>query len=172
KTGLAILNYERARWLAPGDPDIAANLRHALELAQVPLPITAWLPHYSEWCTLNCWAGMGATSLLLLTATLPLAVLLPGKRRVLRFARVLAMLMLLSCLTAIGLRWGELNQAVVIAKETPARISPVPMGQSVFTLREGAVISILKSHGSFTLVRAADGHQGWVNRDAIESIAG
>jgi hypothetical protein len=34
--GLAVLNYERARLLAPNDPDIEANLRHVRDAAHLP----------------------------------------------------------------------------------------------------------------------------------------
>jgi hypothetical protein len=38
------------------------------------------------------------------------------------------------------------------------------------TLPEGAVVSIVKSHGHFALVSARNGQQGWVNRDALEPV--
>src|SRR5450631_1410960 len=34
--GLAVLNYERARLLAPGDPDIEANLQRIRDSAHLP----------------------------------------------------------------------------------------------------------------------------------------
>jgi len=171
RTGQAILNYERARWLAPRDPDIAANLQPAQERAQAAWA-TAWPLRFADWFTMNGWASLGAGSLLLLAATLPLALLLPRQRPVLRTARILAVLMLLCSFTAVGARWGELNRAVVVVKAAPARISPVTVGSALFTLPEGTMVRIVRSHGLFTLVRAHNGQQGWVNRDAIEPVIG
>ena len=169
KTGQAVLNYERARWLAPADPDIAANLRLASEHTQ-PIPAPSRLFGWADWFAFNVWADFGVISLLLLTATLPLALVLPARRRVLRCARIAALMALLSSLAALGVRWGELNRAVVTAKSAEARISPVTVGTPLFTLPEGTVVNIVKSHGPFTLVSAGDGRRGWVNRDTVGPV--
>jgi hypothetical protein len=169
KTGQAILNYERARWLAPRDADLATNLRLAQERTQVALAASSPL-RFADWFTVDGWAGLAAGSLLLVTATLPLALLLPRQRAVLRVARILAVMTLLSSLVAIGARWGELNRAVVVAKSAPARISPVTLGPALLTLPEGTMVNIVKSHGSFTLVSAQNGQRGWVNCDTIEPV--
>jgi hypothetical protein len=171
KVGQAILNYERARWLAPGDPDIAANLQLAQERTQALSP-AAWPLRFPGWFSVNGWAGLGAGAVLLVAATLPLALLLPRRRPVLRLARILAVVALLGSLSAIGARWGELNRAVVVAKEADARIAPVSVGSPLFRLPEGAIVSILKSHGPFTLVSASHGQRGWVSHDAIEPVVG
>jgi hypothetical protein len=167
--GMAILNYERARWLAPRDPDIAANLRLAQEHTQAPLA-AGWPLRFADWFTVNAWAVLGAGSLLVLAATLPLALLLQRQRPVLRLARIVAVATLLGSLAAIAARWGELNRAVVVAKEAPARIAPVTVGSALFTLQEGTMVSIVKSHGPFALVSARNGQRGWVNRNIIEPV--
>jgi hypothetical protein len=169
KPGRAILNYERARWLAPNDPDIDANLRLARERSQTVLA-APWPLRFASLFTMNGWAGLGAGSLLLVTATLPLALLLPRRRTVLRLARVLAVVTLLASLAAIGARWGELSRAVIVAKAAPARISPVTVGQAIFTLPEGTMVNIEKSNGPFTLVIAQNGQKGWVSRDDIKPV--
>lgn len=168
-TGQAVLNYERARWLSPADPDIAANLRLARERTQSVSAAASPL-RFANWTTVNAWAGIGAGSLLLVAATLPLALLVPRQRRVLWMARIQAVVVLLSSLVAIGARWGELSRAVVTAKAADARISPVTVGAPTFTLPEGTVVSIVKSHGPFTLVNARGGQRGWVSSDTIEPV--
>jgi hypothetical protein len=88
----------------------------------------------------------------------------------LKFARITALVALFASLAAIGVRWGELNRAIVIAKEAEARISPVTVGQPIFTLPEGTTVNIVRPHARFTLIRTSDGRQGWVARDLIESV--
>ncbi len=170
KVGQAILSYERARWLAPRDPDIAANHRLALQRANLPMVALGWPLRCAGWLSLDGWAGLGAGSLLLLAASLPLALLAVRARPVLRLARFAAVLVFLISVVAIGSRWGELDRAVVTAKEATARISPVTIAQTAFTLPEGSLVSVVRSHGSFTLIRNLEGHQGWVSRDAITSL--
>jgi hypothetical protein len=169
--GRAILNYERAHWLAPADPDIATNLRLALEQTQTQSVSGPGRPFsWANWFSFNLWAYLGAASFLLFAATLPLALILQPKRPVLRFARIVALMALLGSLAAIGVRWGELNSAVVMAKSADARISPVTVGQPIFTLLEGTVVSVVRSHGSFALVSTHNGQRGWVNRDTLEPV--
>jgi len=170
KTGAAILNYERARWLAPSYPDVAANLRLALERAKLPIAATSWASRYADGFSLNVWAGLGAASLFLLAATFLAVLLLPEARPTLRLARIALVLALLGTVAAIGSRWAELDRAVVTAKEATARVSPVTMGQALFTLPEGAMVGFVKPHGRFALIRTQDGHQGWVSRDAVEPV--
>jgi hypothetical protein len=169
KTGQAVLNYERARWLAPTDPDIAANLGLASERVQPP-HAASHLFSWTDWFAFNVWAGIGAAAFLLFAVTLPLALVLPARRPILRFARIVTLMSMLGSLAAIGVRWGELNRAVVTAKAADARISPVTVGSPIFTLPEGAVVSIVKSRGPFALVSARNGQRGWVNRDSIEPV--
>ena len=170
KTGAAILNYERARWLAPNDPDIAANLRLALERANLPVVAPAWPLHYAQWFTLNGWAGLAVASLLLFTATLPLVLLLPGARPVLRFARIAAVVAVVASVAAVSARWSELDRAVVTAKEAVVRVSPFTVGQALFKLPEGSLVNIVRPHGGFALVRSSDGHQGWISRDVLSPV--
>jgi hypothetical protein len=170
-TSRAILNYERARWLAPSDPDIATNLRLARERTQAhPISGADRLFSWANWFSLNQWAYLGAASFMLFAATLPLALILQARRPILRFARIVALIALLGSLGAIGGRWGELNRAVVMAKAADARISPVTVGQPIFTLPEGTVVSVVKSHGPFALVSTHNGQRGWVNRDTLEPV--
>jgi len=121
---------------------------------------------------LNGWAVLGAVSLTLLAATLPLALLLPRHRPVLRLAGILAVVVLLGSLTAIGAGWGELNRAVVVAKVADARVAPVSLGSPLVSLPEGTIVNMLKSHGPFTLVSTSHGQRGWVSRDSIEPVIG
>src|SRR5271154_5442171 len=43
KPGMAVLNYERARLLAPNDPDIEANLRFVRQSARLPYEPPTWV---------------------------------------------------------------------------------------------------------------------------------
>lgn len=170
QTGAAILNYERAHWLSPRDPDVFANLRFALERAKLPMTAPSWPLRYADWFSLDGWGASGAVSLFLLAATMPLALLLPRARPAFRLVRISAAVAVLGSLVAIGARWAESDRVVVTAKEATARLSPVTMGKEVFTLPEGATAGILKPHDRFALIRTPDGRQGWVSRASVEPV--
>ena len=70
---------------------------------------------------------------------------------------------LLATTLAMGVRWSDLRQAIVIAKNTPVYISPVTVSQPLYTLAEGQTVLLGRAHGEFMLVETSDGHRGWVN---------
>jgi uncharacterized protein YgiM (DUF1202 family) len=72
----------------------------------------------------------------------------------------LSMLGLTIC-NALAL-WPILHEGVVIAATTPVRVSPVPMGDPLFTLREGEMVKITAEHDSFALIETHAGRSGWV----------
>ncbi len=58
--------------------------------------------------------------------------------------------------------WPRLHEAIVIAGTAPVRVSPAPMGEALFALREAEAVRIAGEHEGFVLVRASAGRTGWV----------
>jgi hypothetical protein len=61
---LAVLDYERARLLAPTDPDIAANLRHVREAAGLPPQTGGWLAAHARLANPDTLYWLGLCGLL------------------------------------------------------------------------------------------------------------
>jgi hypothetical protein len=66
--------------------------------------------------------------------------------------------------------WPKLHEGVVITGATPARVSPVPMGDTLFVLPEADTVSMLAEHESFVLVRTRTGRSGWVSRANLAAV--
>ena len=66
--------------------------------------------------------------------------------------------------------WPTLYGAVVITPATPVRVSPVPMGEPLFTLPEGDVVQIDAEPEDFMLIRSRSGRRGWVTRANVLRI--
>ena len=162
KAGLAVLNYERASLVSPGDPDIEANLllvRRSVGLP--PEPRNPWSraigdlsPAAASW--------IGAVGFLLVAAAL-----LAGRPQTLpRWARrtaVIAGSALIGITVANGaMLWPRLHEAIVIAPTAPVRVSPAPMGEALFALKEAEAVRIAGEHEGFVLVRDSAGRTGWV----------
>ena len=170
KIGLAILTYERARLLAPTDPDIAANLQLVRQHAGLPDANSGWLDRAVSWASPNTFAIMGAVGLLLTGAGILSA------RSFSRFQLGFNLavwtgiaLMALSVLSAIS-TWQCYHQAVVIAEQAPARISPVTNGETSFTLQPGEMVSVTGNYRDFDLVQNQAGHSGWVAASEMTQI--
>ena len=80
KTGLAILNYERARLLAPDDADIAANLHFVRAKAGLPDAPENWFTRGLSWASPNTLAWLGSFGLVLAGMSLLLVRLYPQRR--------------------------------------------------------------------------------------------
>jgi hypothetical protein len=170
KVGPAILNYERAQWLAPKDPDIAANLALARQKAGVDSDPLSRLSAVAHSLTPTEWSILAIAMLWLVAATLPLKRLQPKAVAALNAGAVVATLVLLSALCALALRWPDLDRAIVTTPGVAARVSPVTVIQPAFTLREGETVTIKRSHGAFCLIANRQGREGWVSREAVTPV--
>ena len=163
KPGMAILNYERARLLAPNDPDIHANLSLARTRSGLP-PITdTWFERQAtSLASPNTLFWLGCIGLLMVGASLLLARQYPRRRLALRACTAAGFaLMAVTLCNALAI-WPTMNEAVVIARATPARVAPVSMADSLMTLREGEILTADSEVRDYTLVHTDSGRTGWV----------
>ena len=162
KTGPAILNYERARLLAPGDNDIAANLQFVRAKAGLPDAPVSWLGRSLSCVRSNTMAWWGSGGLMLAGLSLLLIRRYPQRRLAFRaLASVGALLVTTAIGSAITIR-PETNEAIVISRAAPARTSPVSVALPAFKLGEGETVTVLAKHEDFALVKTQTGRSGWV----------
>ena len=165
--GPAILGYERARLLSPGESSIEQNLRIARERAGVNAPAIPVWQRPAHWLGFDEWAVLGSCSLAVGCA------LLFGKRYVPRAvswigASCAAMVFL--AVTAIGFRWNELDRAVIQTAQAKAHIAPAADAQSTFELKAGEIVTAQRKYGDFVLVRTLDQRSGWVSKNDVERV--
>jgi hypothetical protein len=170
KPGLAVLSFERAALLAPGDADINANLTYVRAAAQVParMPghfaqfVLAISPTWAAWLAVLGVALVGAGLVTMRVAR--------RQRWMARSGVVLgAGLIGLTVCNAV-LLWPRLHEAVVLVDQTPARVSPAPMADTAFVLREADSVSITAEHEDFVFIRSREGSSGWVARASLGEV--
>jgi hypothetical protein len=168
RLGPAILGYERARLLLPSESSIEQNLRVAREKAGVNAPTIPVWQRPAQWLGFDEWALLGSCSLVVGCA------LFFGKRYVPRRAvswigASCAATVFLAA-TAIGLRWKELDRAVVQRAQAKAHIAPAADAQSTFELKAGEIVTAQREYGDFLLVRTLDQRSGWVSKSDVERV--
>jgi hypothetical protein len=171
KPGMAVLNYERARLLAPNDPDVEANLQFVRSSAHLPAETHSTFDRVAGTASpfLLAWAG---TAGLIVVGASVLAGRSSARHRRSRHAGILLGLCLMSLTVCNGIvLWPKLHAGVVIVAVTPVRVSPVPMGDALFTLAEGETVKLTAEHEGFTLIRARSGRSGWVPKANVAPIA-
>jgi len=166
--GLAVLNYERAGLLSPGDPDIEANLLAVRRSAGLPAEpkrgtgaqvIEDMNPTTASWIGLAGCVLIGAS---LLAGRMPLPHRPAPLRRWSRLIAAIAGCALIAVsLTNAAAVWPRLHEAIVVAHAAPVRVSPAPMGDALFTLKEAEAVRVAGEHEGFVLVRASGGRTGW-----------
>jgi hypothetical protein len=162
KPGMAILNYERASLLAPNDPDVQANLRSVRASAHLPAEVPDTFDRIANLADPFWVSWIGLLGLVLVGASMIVAQLSSRHRLVCGAAALLGVMMVgLTLCNALTL-WPRLHQAVVIAAATPVRVSPVPMGEPLFTLPEGETVKITAEHEGFALIETRAGRAGWI----------
>lgn len=170
KSGLAVLNYERAALLAPYDPDIAANLQYVRIAAHVPTEPPSRFARIVQFASPTSAAWLGVLGIALLGTTFL------AKRLTLRFRWIRAGAMLIGvALVALTvsnamLLWPRMHEAVVLAGQAPALVSPVPMADTAFVLPEAETVTMTAKHEDFILVRTRGGRSGWIARGNLGPV--
>ena len=170
KPGLAVLNYERAALLAPNDADIKANLQYVRAGAGVPPEPRNRFTRIAEAAgpTSSAWAGV--LGIALVGGALLAGRIAPRFRRVRLGGIVLGVALITLTVSNAMLLWPRLHQAVVLINQTPARVSPVPMGDTAFVLPEAETVTVTAEHEDFILIRTRSGLSGWVARASLGAV--
>ncbi|GIW45900.1 MAG: hypothetical protein KatS3mg077_3182 [Candidatus Binatia bacterium] len=174
--GKAILNYERARWLAPRDADVLANLEFARAQAHSPACTPQWWEHLL-WPLASRLSPMALWSVV---SSLYAAVLVAGSLAILHrnwrprwgiaavaFAAALAF-------TGANLFWREFFRPwgtyAVTLQTVAVRFAPESTATEHFRLPAGAPVRIRERRGDWALVQRCDGRRGWVPAVNVEAL--
>ena len=170
KSGVAILNYERALLLAPNEADIAANLHFVRAKAGLPGAPENWFARSLLYARPNTLAWLGSLGLVLAGMSLLLVRLYPQRRLALRSLTFAGVLLVATAVGSAITMWPRINEAVIIAREAPARIAPVSAAEAAFKLHEGETVTMRAEHQDFALVQTSAGRSGWVARADLARV--
>lgn len=174
--GRAVLAYERAWRLIPGDADLMANLRFAKEDADptesmslagriaFPLAPRVRTSRLVLWAAVAYW---------ILVAALIAARLVPVGRRAARTVAVVSAVALL--LTASGALYRHAHvdapEWAAVLADADVRFEPAETGTVHYEAPLGTVVEILaEREGWAQVARRSDGLRGWVERKALETL--
>ncbi len=186
-TGVALLNYERARYLAPADKDIDHNLQLERKKAGLqPNPLRWWeiMLLSIDW---TVWMTCIATGLLLIFLAIVGFSYLPalsGRTRIpqpllrIIFRLVLfigiPLCLLLGFVEVATLGFNQrLDGVIVASKAATVWISPIDTSDVRGVIPEGELVTVEDRHDDYLWVAARDNRFGWVRKqDVAPVIAG
>jgi tetratricopeptide (TPR) repeat protein len=166
----AILAYQRAQWLAPRDPDIAANLQFVQKQAGLPVVEPRWTDRISHTLSVSNWAWIGCGAWTLLCASLLARAIAPGRQDLFSFTALASIFVLTSAIAGAVFASDAIRQGVVTDKNASALISPFPAAQTVFSPAAGETVTIQKTYNDFFLVTDGVGHAGWISKTQVTPI--
>jgi hypothetical protein len=165
-----VLNYERASLLAPNDADINANLEYVRASAQVPAEPRTRFARVAQAASPNLAAWIGVLGFALVGGALLARRMTPRFRWIQAGGILLGVALLALTVSNAMLLWPRMHEAVVLINQTPARVSPVPMGDTAFELREAETVTMTAEHEDFILIRTRGGLSGWVARANLGAV--
>ena len=182
--GLAILNYERARYLAPTDADIDHNLQlERKKSGLLPNPYRWWeiMLRSIDW---SVWMGcIVATLVLIFLATVGFAYLpaLSGRTGISRsLLRTLFKLilfvgipvcLLLGYIELMTLGFNQRIAGVIIAPQAATVwLSPIPASDTRGSIPEGELVTVMDRHNGYLWVATRDKEFGWVRANDIAPV--
>lgn len=176
--GPAILAYERARLLAPRDPDLAANLAlarkaaTAFEESGLHPRLEAALNYFSR----NEWSWLVAGAALFLGGLALICGVVSLPRRWMRHLALvsagLAGLAIAAGSTALYLRRGEAERGIVLTENATVRLSPFEKAEALGTAGPGRVVRLGAKSGGFQYVDVPGTNlHGWLSIKDVAAIA-
>ena len=181
KVAPAILNYERALLLNPGDSDTRFNLQVARQKTVDKIEpigeffLTRWIGTVEDVYSADGWAKWGVASFVLFIGCLVLFFFSKWIRlkKIGFFAGICFLLIsLVANLFADSQQDKLLHRAdaIVFASTVTVKSSPDASDTDLFILHEGTKVTIKSTLGEWSEIQLEDGNVGWMPSKEIQQI--
>ena len=181
KIAPAILNYERALLLNPGDAAIRFNLEIA-KLKKVdridPIGeffVIQWFRTIQNLLSVDTWASLGIVCFILFIGCLILFFFSKWMRlRKMGFYLGIVLLIMVICSNLFA--WNqqkaivERKSAIIFSPTVTIKSSPDASGTDLFVLHEGTKAFIKSALGEWFEIELEDGNVGWIRQKDLERI--
>ncbi|MBL7971673.1 MAG: tetratricopeptide repeat protein [Prolixibacteraceae bacterium] len=178
---LSILNYERAKLLAPDDEDIDFNLQVANQkvvdsIQELPgIFIVRWWNSLVNSQTTDTWAVMSIFGFILFLVMMGFyffAKSVDVKRITFWSGCFLILFTIFTWSFAAKQKSRLVNHtyAIVMQPTVTVKSSPSEKGTNLFVIHEGLKVKITDKLGDWVEIRLADGNKGWLQSESIERI--
>jgi tetratricopeptide (TPR) repeat protein len=181
KIAHAILNYERALLIKPGDSDIRFNLEMAKQKTVdkiEPLQeffLNKWFRSVQNLIAVDLWATIGIVCFVLFIFCLVL-FFFSKWMRLKKFGFYMGILLLVAVIFANIFAYNQKeelinrNGAIVFSPTVTVKSSPDNSGTDLFVLHEGTKVFIRSTVGDWNEITLEDGNIGWINKKDITII--
>ncbi len=181
KIGYAILNYERALKLSPGDDDVQHNLALANtktvdQIESLPkFFIFQWWESLLAVFNLSGWTYTAYILYLLILISFGIYFMVknPQFQRYAFFSGVISAVFLLFAATLLIVKLNRevnIKSGVIIEPSVIAKVSPDKDSNDAFVIHEGLKVRLEDNIGNWYKIRLQDGKIGWAIKQDIKVI--
>ncbi|RKD90595.1 tetratricopeptide repeat protein [Mangrovibacterium diazotrophicum] len=177
----SILNYERAKLLAPNDEDIQFNLelanQHVVDAID-PLPqvfFVRWWNNITNKFSIDQWARISVVSFIVFLILAGLFFFTQNGviKRVSFWTGILVIVISIFSFNFAARhkkRITEHNFAIITQPSVTVKSSPSDSGTDLFLIHEGLKVEIKDNLSGWMEIRLSDGNQGWLPANSVERI--
>jgi tetratricopeptide (TPR) repeat protein len=177
----AILYYEKAHRLSPGDDDINFNLRFANlkstdKVDEAPeFFLTKWWRGFILCCSLSALSAISITLIMLASASL-IWYLFTGSVGIKKASFYVALSLLgLGLITIfIGNRQAAYfenhRQAIIFSGSSLVKSTPAKDAKTLFILHAGTKVDVLETNSTRIKIRLVNGSEGWIPVGDVREI--
>jgi len=177
----SILNYERAKKLAPTDEDINYNLRltnlRVIDKVE-PIPRLFFINWWNSFLNIFSTTGWAIAGIIALWSTVILGAifLTAGNILIQRLLFFIGIVLMLFALLAFVGMYQQLHQTegtqygIVFTQSIAVKSAPDAQSTDLFVLHEGVKVEFLDTVGEWRKVRLADGKIGWLPVEHVQII--
>jgi tetratricopeptide (TPR) repeat protein len=181
RMGYAILNYEKALKLAPGDEDIKHNLSvanaHTADKIEVlpKLFLIEWWDSLVMLFTVNGWAFIFILTFILFLSTIGFYYYFRNSeyQKSLFFLGIFNLILLVFVFTLFLVRLNDETSnefGILIETSANVKVSPDYDSNDAFIIHEGIKFKIEDKVENWTKIKLKDGKVGWLNNNNYKSI--
>ncbi len=177
----AVLFYERARLMKPGDDNINYNLQIARSMVvdkfeEIPeLFFIKWFDFVALSLPVNSWAWVSLISFIIFLVFL--SVYIYSSKYNLKVAGFwTALVFLILTLVSLSLSYRNKSlvydnrKAIIFTPVVNGKSSPDPGGTDLFVLHEGSKVTVEDKVGGWYEIKLSDGNKGWIPSESLEVI--
>lgn len=177
----ALLYYEKALLLKPGDKDIRHNIEYANTKIEDKIVVnnttflSSWFQAIQNLMSSNSWAWFAVICFILFIACLFMFFFTKTRlsKQIAFYTGILLMVLIIfSNIFSYRQKSHVMNRnsAIVISASVPVRSSPDVNSKEVFLLHSGTKIRITKEDRGWCEIEIADGNVGWMEKNKLEVI--
>lgn len=177
----AILYYEKAHLLDPGDRDIRHNIEFANTLIEdkiIPVNdffLVNWFKAVQNCFPSNTWTVIAIVQFVLFLCCIALFIFVQSvnlKKTTFYIGIVLLPLLIFANIFAINQKHKLTNRntAIIMVGSAPAVSAPSNDSKEVFVVHSGTKVTINKEDNDWVEVELSSGHVGWIEKTKLEII--